>query len=260
MGWFVELISTEVAVPRRRGWQPPKGSTTPLYIMTTVLVIIVGLWLGSVAFAVGSVAIALFAVSVIATIGVGIGIISAKMRATHPLRVRVGATADAVTFDAGDATRSLLRVLAPIGVVMFASLLWLIMRGELYGDSDEAVFSGIGRFGSAIFFVIAVAIIIPSIRAWRGSTGASLTLTRESVALALPRTGGSAPWASIAGASFATERVTVLANTGSFSWASRDLASDPVVLTDLITYYADNPAARASIGSGTIALLKSGQF
>lgn len=259
MGWSVEL-ATYVQVTGRRGWQPPKATLAPLMIIAALTTTIVAVWLGAVTIATASAFAALFALSVLALIGVGLALLVAKSRGTRPLVVRVAVHPESVTFDAGDGPRRLLRWLAPIGVVMLASLVALLVRGELYGGSGPAVFSGIGRFGSVIFFAVAVLIMAPSIRAWRGSTGAALTLTREGVTLTLPRTGGSAAWASIGGASFATERATVLANTGSFSWASRDLASDPVVLTDLITYYAEHPAARATIGSETLTLLQSGRF
>ena len=260
MGWLVELTATEITISNRRGWQPPKGGVAPLLIVAAILAIIVAAWLGAVTIATGSIVVALFAASVLALIGLSIGMLIAKIRATRPLIVRARVTADGVIFDAGNGARSLMRWLAPVGVLMLASLVALLVSGELYGDSGEAVFSGVGRFGSVAFFAIGAAIILPGIRAWRGSGVASLTLTPATVSLALPRTGGSAEWPAIGGATFAAERASVLANTGTFSWASRDLASDPVVLTELITYYAENPAARATIGSGTIALLQSGRF
>ena len=260
MGWSVELGSTDVVVPPRAGWQAPKGTLTRLYVIAAVVAVIIVVSLGSLTVATRSPAIALFALSELALGGVGIGILAAKARATRPLVVRVAATTDTVTFDAGDGTRPLLRSLAPIGVVMLVSLIALLIRGELYGESGEAVFSGVRRSGSVVFFAVSVLVIPPSIRAWRGSTGAALVLSREGITLSVPRTGGSAAWASIGGASFASERATVLASTRSFSWASLDLASDPVVLTDLIRYYAENPAARTTIGSGTMELLHSGRF
>jgi hypothetical protein len=47
---------------------------------------------------------------------------------------------------------------------------------------------------------------------------------------------------------------------GAASFAARDLASDPVILAELITYYARVASARADIGEGTLAVLRSGEF
>jgi len=44
------------------------------------------------------------------------------------------------------------------------------------------------------------------------------------------------------------------------SWATRDLASDPVILAELVSFYGKRPEARAEIGAGTLARLRSGDF
>ncbi|MGF3054252.1 hypothetical protein ACQUSY_09885 [Microbacterium sp. YY-03] len=251
---------TTITITGRRGWQPHKHTLTIALIPLLVGAAIIAVWLGAVTLSTGSPVATIFAVSALALLGVGIGILAAKVRAARPLVVRVAATADTVTFDAGVGARTLMRSLAPIGVIMLASLIALLFRGELYGDQGDAIFSGAGRFGSVVFFAVSILVIPPSLRAWRSASGASLTLSRDGVTLSGLRTGGSTTWANIGGTSFAAERATVLANTGSFSWGSRDLASDPVVLADLITHYAENPSARATIGSGTMALLQSGRF
>ncbi|WP_056515009.1 hypothetical protein [Microbacterium sp. Leaf320] len=41
---------------------------------------------------------------------------------------------------------------------------------------------------------------------------------------------------------------------------TRDLASDPVILAALVSFYARHPAARAEIGAATLARLRSGDF
>lgn len=260
MGRFVELAATEISVTGRRGWQPPAGGLAPLYAMAAIVSVIIAVWLGAVTIATGSPFVAVFALSVLSIIAIGVGILVAKSRAVRPLIVRAIPSADAVIFGAGDSSRRLVRWLAPAGAVMLASLVALLLTGQLYGGSGQALFSGVGRFGSIAFFATGAAVMWPGIRAWRGSEGPTLTLSREGVALALPRTGGSAAWADIGGAQFVGQRATVAANTGSFSWAARDIASDPVVLVDLIEFYSRSPAARARIGAETIALVRSGTF
>ena len=146
MGWLVELTATEITISNRRGWQPPKGGVAPLLIVAAILAIVVAAWLGAVTIATGSIVVALFAASVLALIGLSIGMLIAKIRATRPLIVRARVTADGVIFDAGNGARSLMRWLAPVGVLMLASLVGLLVSGELYGDRRSLA---IARYSSS---------------------------------------------------------------------------------------------------------------
>lgn len=167
---------------------------------------IIAVWLGAVTLSPGSPVVAIFAVSALALLGVGIGILAAKVRAARRLVVRVAATADTVTVDAGVGARVLLRSLAPIGVVMLASLIALLFRGELYGDQGEAMFSDNGHFGSVVFFAESILVIPPSLRAWRRPTGDSLMVSRDGVTFSGLHTGGLTTWANIGGGSGARPR------------------------------------------------------
>ncbi|PKI89899.1 hypothetical protein CW368_12095 [Actinomycetales bacterium SN12] len=59
------------------------------------------------------------------------------------------------------------------------------------------------------------------------------------------------------------ERNRVFLRTASVrpsSWAVTDLASDPVLLAELVSFYASRPDARAEIGPATLERLRSGEF
>lgn len=110
--------------------------------------------------------------------------------------------------------------------------------------------------------VIALIMMIVGIRSWFRAPGAHrLTLRPESLELRIPRNNAVVAWDEVVGAALEGNRVVLRTATAQpSSWAAADLASDPVLLAEVVTFYAGSPGARAEIGAGALARLRSGEF
>lgn len=244
------LAEHTIWTPGRAGWQGQQGSLAGLVVIGVILgLFFVGY--AAILFSDPAPSMKLMAVAVVLTLGLGIWLLALHMRVGRVRVVRVVAESTRLTFGRARATRLPTALLAVAGAALLATWLWSLF----------SVPAGrLPMLSLLLTPVCALCLIYGGVRAFFDS-GSRLVLEPEGIRLRIPRTGLTATWDEVLGASLEGNSVVVRAVTPRpSSWAARDFASDPVVLAELITFYARTPAARAEIGEATLARLRSGDF
>lgn len=241
-----------VWVPGRRGWEGQQGSLAGVITLVAILgVAIAGgilVWLLDPAPAIKTMgAVALVALAL------GVWLLVIQLRVERVRVVRVAVDGESVRFAGAAETRRVLGLLGVAGVALLAAWGWMLVSVT---STDVPVLTLL------LVPIVAALLVYGGVRAWLGGDGAHvLTLRPDGLTLKIPRTGVNAAWTDVSGARLVDNRVQVsLQGGGAASFAARDLASDPVILAELITYYARVASARADIGEGTLAVLRSGEF
>lgn len=240
-------------VPGHRGWTPPKPFTPALIAITVVLGAFFVLY---VVLLVTDPAPASKALAAVFVAGFAVGVWAARvqLRGMRPRTVRAAVSSDGVRFGRPEGMTWPLRAAAICGVALLAAWAWTMLSVP----ADDLL-------GGRWFFalpVVAALVIFGAGRAWLpGRDRHALTLTPESVVLRLSRDEVVLPWEIILQATLVNNRVTILMADGSTQyWGARDLASDPAILAELISFYAASRAARSEIGAATLQRLRDGTF
>ncbi|MBN9177135.1 MAG: hypothetical protein J0I43_07175 [Microbacterium sp.] len=241
-----------VFVPGRRGWEGQQGSLAGVGILVAILAVAVAagalVWLFDPA-------PAMKATGVVAllTLGLGIWLLLVQIRVERVRVVRIDIGEGIARFSGAAEVRRVLRLLGVCGIALLATWVWMI---------STVTSTNVPVLTLLLVPVVAVLLIYGGVRAWVGADGAHvLTLRPDGVTLKVPRNNLSAPWDEVGGARLVGNRVEVsVAGGGGVSFAARDFASDPIILAELLTFYARTPHARADIGDGTLALLRDGAF
>lgn len=238
-------------VPGRPGWQGQQGSVAGL--------VVIGVLLGCAALAVAVLwitdpapAVKALGLSLLLLVAVTAWMLVVHLRVGRVRVVRVDVDGGRVIFGAARQVAAPTRLLALVGLVLLASWIWAIFTAP--ADSLPIVtLLGVP--------VIAAALIFGGVRAWfRGTGSHSLSLTPDRLTLRIPGNSLDVAWDDVVGAELSANRVHVTAGGAAVSFAARDLASDPVILAELIAFYARNPRARSAIGTDTARRLSSGDF
>lgn len=248
------VSGTAVRVPGHAGWAGQQRSTTGLGVLGAVLgLALVGyglLLLGDPA-----PGMKLLGFSVFVTVGLTVWMLTAHLRVSRTRVVRVEVGERAVVFRGADAIIAPMRLLAVAGALILAGWAWAISTVP----ADR-----LSTLTLLVVPAVGVTLTVVGVRSLFRRPGAHrLTLTPEGVDLRIPRTGLRATRGEIGGATLTGDRVTVRATAAAArpaSWAARDLASDPVLLAELVTFYATTAAARAEIGPATLERLRAGEF
>lgn len=239
-------------VPGHAAWQGQQRATTGLVAFAAVFSF-VALLFSMILFAESAPALKLVGVGVLAAVAVGIWLLAAHIRVSRTRIVRVSVDGREAIFAGVAAIIWPLRTFVLVGAVLLAGGAW-----SVFTASPDAVTM------RTLLGVLAIGLImmIAGISFWfRAPAAPRLILGTEGLELRIPRNNATLPWDDVTGASLERNRVFVrTASAQPSSWAVTDLASDPVLLAELITFYANRPDARAEIGAGTLARLRSGEF
>lgn len=236
--------------PGRSGWQGRQGSVATL----VALAVIVGA--AAIAYAVilltePSAPYRMQGVLALVIVALGGWMALAHVRVPRVRVVRVEAEPARLTFGRPRGIRAPVRLLGPAGVLLLAAWVWALP----VSSSDR-----IPVLSLVLTPVIALFLIYGGV-ASLFRAGSRVILEPDRLRVVLPRTGLVAAWDDISEASFIADRVViVLADGRRGGWAARDFASDPVVLAELISFYARTPEARREIGTAALTRLRSGEF
>ncbi|MFJ4045939.1 hypothetical protein ACIPV2_09375 [Microbacterium sp. NPDC089987] len=248
-------MTQSIWVPGRSGWTGRGSNPAATGIALTcfgIIALVGGGWLASLLLSSPSPAVFAFALSLMALIACTAWAVVAQLGVQRRRILRLRVEGEMVEFGPPTRTRLPLRLLGIPGLALAASVVWVLTTGELASTT---------RYGPAVMFVPAAAAVVCSIRGWRGPVGSVLSMTPQQVGLRCQGREVSAPWGDVAFAGLAEQHAVVRMRDGrELRWAPRDLASDPILLTELIAHYAATPASRREIGAGTVALLRSGEF
>ncbi|MFG6503484.1 hypothetical protein [Microbacterium sp. P05] len=241
---------TTIVVPGHPGWQGQQGSTGAVTSLG-VLLGLAALAYGAILFADPAPSMKALGLAVVVTAAATAWLLIVQVRLSRVRVVRASASPDEVRFAGATETAWPLRVLGVLGLVLIGCWLWAVLTVP----ADR-----LSLLTLLLVPVVAASLLYGGGRAWLGLSGAhSLTLTPERLVLRIPRNALNAPWGDISGAQLVQNRVVVTSGAGgSVSWAARDLASDPVILADLVSFYAGSIAARAEIGEATLGRLQDG--
>lgn len=241
-----------IFVPGHAGWAGQQRSTTGL----TVLGVVLGLALAGYGLLLvldPAPAMKLLGLAVFVTVGLAAWLLAAHLRVSRVRVVRVEATDRAVAFRSAEEIITPLRLLAVAGVLILAGWAWAIVAvpAERLSTLTLLVVPAVG-----------ITLTVVGTRSlFRRPDAHRMTLTPEGIDLRIPRTGLRATWDDVSGAALSGDRVALRTTTARpASWAARDLASDPVLLAELVTFYAATAPARAEIGPRTLDRLRSGEF
>ncbi|MGO2746722.1 hypothetical protein [Microbacterium sp.] len=245
------MIQT-IWVPGHPGWAGQQKPVTGLIVIGVIFgIVIIGY--GAILLSDGAAAMMLLGAAVIVTVGLTGWMLAAHLRVSRVRVVRAEAAANEVVFRGVAAIVWPLRLFLVAGLAILGGWAWAIATVPAERLSILTLL---------LVPVIGAILAIMGARAWfQRPGGHRLTLTPAGIDLQIPRTGLRASWNDVASAELAGDRVVVRAVTAkSGSWAARDLASDPVILAELIAFYARSAPARDEIGSATLDRLRSGGF
>ncbi|PRB17276.1 hypothetical protein CQ042_05630 [Microbacterium sp. MYb62] len=234
------------------GWQGQQRATTGLVVFAAVFSLVAVLF-SMLLFADPAPALKLLGVGVIAAVAVGVWLLAAHIRVPRSRIARAAVDGREVVFAGVPGIIRPLRAFAFVGAVILAGCAW-----SVFTVPADAV-----RMRMLLgVLVIGLTLLIAGVRFWfRPPTAHRLTLRPDGLELRIPRNHASLSWEDISGASLQGNRVMLRTATARpSSWAATDLASDPVILAELVTFYASNPQARAEIGPTTLARLRRGDF
>lgn len=246
-------MSTEtIWVPGHPGWAGQQRSTTGLSVLGAVLGLALAGY-GLLLLLDPAPAMRLLGFSVFVTVGLTAWMLAAHLRVSRVHVVRVEVAERAVVFRGADAVIAPLRLLSVAGALILAGWTWAILTVP----ADR-----LSTLTLLVVPAVGVTLAVVGVRSlFRRPDAHRLTLTPEGVDLRIPRTGLRAKWAEIDGATLAGDRVILRATAARLaSWAARDLASDPVILAELVTFYATTASARVEIGPATLGRLRAGEF
>lgn len=247
-----EKTAETVWVPGHAGWQGQKGSTTGLVVLGVVLTAAVVFYAVTL-LADPAPAMKLLGSGVVLAVGVAAWLLTAHLRIERVRVVRVAVDGSTVVFGGAAEVVWPLRAFVAAGALLLAGWAWSIFTVPS-GRMTILTLLGVP--------VIGLILLTVGVRSWfRPLDGHRLTLRRDGIELRIPRNRVNAAWDEISAASLEGDRVVVrTTTTRPSSWATRDLASDPVILAELVSFYGKRPEARAEIGAGTLARLRSGDF
>lgn len=247
-----EAPGNTIWVPGHAGWQGRQRSTSGLVLLGVLLGLFIVVY-GVVSIIDPAPAMKLLGAGVIVAVAVGVWLLAVHVRTSRVRVVRPVVEGEEVVFGGPAETIPPLRALAPVGVLIIAGWGWSIVSVP----ADRLT-----TLTLLVVPVIGAILAIAGIRSWFRPLGAHrLALRPTGVELRIPRNNAVVSWDDLAEASLEGERVILRTTTGrASSWAVGDLASDPVILAELLTFYATRPEARAEIGAPTLARLRSGEF
>ncbi|WP_315638106.1 MULTISPECIES: hypothetical protein [Microbacterium] len=244
--------SETIWVRGHAGWQGQQRATTGLVLFAAVFSLF-ALLFSMILFAAPAPALKLVGVGVLAAVAVGLWLLVAHIRVPRTRIVRVSVAGPEVVFAGVGAIIWPLRAFAPVGAILLASGVW-----SVFTSSPDTVTM------RTLLGILLIGLIMLIAGTWfwfRAPAAHRLILRPEGLDLRIPRNNATLKWEDVTGASLERNRVFLrTASVRPSSWAVTDLASDPVLLAELVTYYANRPDARSEIGAGTLARLRSGDF
>lgn len=239
-------------VPGHPGWAGQQKSVTGLIVIGVILGMFV-IGYGAVLLFDAAAAMKVLGTAVIVTLGITGWMLAAHIRVSRVRVVRAEASANEVVFRGAAAIVWPLRLFVVAGLMILVGWAWAIATVPAERLTILTLL---------LVPVIGVILTIVGARAWwQRPGGHRMTLTPGGIDLHIPRSGLRAAWNDIADAGLAGDRVVIRSSVAkSGSWAARDLASDPVILAELIMFYARSASVRHEIGSATLDRLRSGDF
>ncbi|MEV8170341.1 hypothetical protein [Microbacterium sp. NPDC077486] len=239
-------------VPGHPGWEGQQRATTALTVFGVVFAIVVLLF-SLILFADPAPAMKALGIGVLAAVAVGVWLMVAHARVSRVRVVRPVVDGPAIAFGGAAGIVWPLRALAPVGALLLAAWAWSIFTVP----ADR-----LPLLTLLLLPVVALIMTIAGIRSWfRAPSAHRLTLRPDGLQLRIPRNNVAVAWEEVVSAGVEGNRVVLRTSTAQpSSWAAADLASDPVLLAELVTFYANRPDVRAEIGAGTLARLRSGEF
>lgn len=244
--------SETIWVRGHTGWQGQQRATTGLVIFAAVFSLF-ALLFSMILFAAPAPALKLVGAGVLAAVAVGIWLLVTHIRVPRTRIVRVSVAGPEVVFAGVGAIIRPLRAFAPVGAILLAGGVW-----SVFTSSPDTVTM------RTLLGILLIGLIMMIAGTWfwfRAPAAHRLILRPEGLDLRIPRNNATLRWDDVTGASLERNRVFLrTASVRPSSWAVTDLASDPVLLAELVTFYANRPEARAEIGAGTLARLRSGEF
>ncbi|WP_431074416.1 hypothetical protein [Microbacterium phyllosphaerae] len=247
-----KLAVETVWVPGLAGWQGQRRSTTGLIALGVLLAAAI-LFYAATLVADPAPSMKVLGAGVTAAVGIAVWLLVAHVRVGRMRVVRLVVDGTSVVFGGAEQIIWPLRTLGLAGILLVAGWAWSVFTVPA---ERMTLLTLLG------VPVIGATLLIAGARSWfRPPSRHRLTVHPDGLELRIPRNDVSATWDEIEGASLEGDRVVVRTTTmRPSSWATRDLASDPVILAELVSFYAHHPAARAEIGPATLARLQAGDF
>lgn len=236
--------------PGRTGWQGRQGSKTSLVVLAVFMgAAVIGY--AAILLTESSTPFRLQGAVVILSGALGAWILAAHMRISRVRVVQVLVEPARLTFGRPRGILLPLRLLGIAGALLLAAWVW-----SLSATSSDRI----PVLSLLLTPIVALCMIYGGVSSFFNA-GSRVVLEPERLQVVIPRTGLTATWDEVAESTFASHHVViVLANARQGGWAARDFASDPVVLAELIRFYARAPSARAEIGEAALARLREGAF
>ncbi|WP_311246170.1 hypothetical protein [Microbacterium sp. WCS2018Hpa-23] len=241
-----------VWVPGLAGWQGQQRSTTGLIALGVVLAAAI-LFYAATLLADPAPAMKVLGAAVVVAVGIAVWLQAAHVRVARVRVVRLVVDGTSVVFGGAEQIIWPLRTLVLAGLLLLAGWAWSVFTVPAERMTMLTLL-GVPVIGAIL--------LIAGARSWfRPPSRHRLSMRPDGLELRIPRNDVSATWDEIEDASLEGDRVVVrTTTTRPSSWAARDLASDPVILAELVSFYARHPAARAEIGAATLARLRSGDL
>ncbi len=241
-----------VWVPGHAGWPGQQGSTTGLIALGVVLAAAI-LFYAATLVADPAPAMKVLGAGVATAVGVAVWLLTTHIRVSRVRVVRPVVDGPSIVFGGAAQIVWPLRSLVLAGTLLLTGWTWSVFTVPAERMTMLTLL-GIP--------VIGLAVVVAGARAWFTPPSLHrLTLRPDGLELRIPRNDVRATWDEFSAASLDGDRVVIrTTTTRPSSWATRDLASDPLILAELVSFYAHHPEARAEIGSATIARLRSGDF
>lgn len=171
---------------------------------------------------------------VVVTVGVAVWLLASHVRVARARVVRLVVDGTSVVF--GGTEQIILRTLVLGGVLLLAGWAWSIFTVPAERMTMLTLL-GVPVIGAMLLFAGARSSFRPPSRH-------RLSVRPDGLELRIPRNDVSATWDEIESASLEGDRVVVRTTTMRLSsWATRDLASDPVILAELVVLRAASRGA-----------------
>ncbi|MGJ0391079.1 hypothetical protein [Microbacterium sp. CGR1] len=241
-----------VWVPGHTGWQGQQRSTTGLIALGVLLAAAI-LFYAATLVVDPAPAMKVLGAGVVVAVGIAVWLLAAHVRVARARVVRLVIDETSVVFGGAEQIIWPVRTLVLAGILLLAGWAWSVFTVPAERMTMPTLL-GVPVIGAIL--------LITGARSWfRPPSRHRLAMRPDGLELRIPRNDVSATWDEVEDASLEGDRVVVRTSaTRPSSWATRDLASDPVLVAELLSFYAHHPAARTEIGAGTIARLRSGDF